>query len=266
VLVRRRLVGTLNAAMTAFSTVQRSPVLARWARPLAVGLTVLFVAIALALFVSIYAGLAAKGWIGVDFVAYQMFGEHFLATGDPYLPAQYVSPWVGPGNVTNLYPPPAILLFAAFTIIPWPLWWGIPLGITVWILWFWRPAYWSWPVITAICCLVPFLAALSTGNSDLWVMAAIALATRWPAAAWFLIAKPSELPLSLLWFRQRPYWQGFVIATIVSAALLPLWFRWFEVLANYVGAPELTYSIVGWPFVLIPVIGRIASTRANPRA
>ena len=81
------------------------------------------------------------------------------------------------------YPPPALYLFVAFQFIPWPLWWGIPLGVTAYIIWYWRPAPWSWPILAAICCLVAFSAPITSGNTEMWVMMAIALATRWPSAS-----------------------------------------------------------------------------------
>jgi hypothetical protein len=195
-----------------------------------------------------------------------MFGAHFLATGDPYMPAQYVGPWAGPGNQTNLYPPPAILLFAAFTVLPSVLWWAIPLGIVTAITVWWRPAAWTWPLIALILCTVPFSSGIATGNSGMWIMAVIALTTRWPAAGWLLVAKPSEIPLILPWIRRRGWWLGLAVAVVVSLAMLPLWFRWAEVLRFYTG-PTFLYGVLGWPYVLIPALARVATTRsaAAPR-
>lgn len=90
----------------------------RLGRSLAIALTVVLLVFAGAVLISVWGGVAAKGWLGADFLAYQRFGAHFLATGVPYMPERYAGPWQGYGNQTNLYPPPALFLFIVFTVIP----------------------------------------------------------------------------------------------------------------------------------------------------
>lgn len=240
-----------------------APVSRRLGRVVALTTTGVLLLFAVVLLGAVYGGIAAKGWLGADFITYRNYGAHFLATGNFYMPNQYVAPWwVGSGNPppANLYPPPALYLFVAFTFIPWPLWWGIPLGLSAWVIWWWRPALWSWPIIAAILCTVPFAAAVTLGNSGMWVMAAIALATRWPAASWFLVAKPNDLVLTLPFVPKRGWWVGLVAAALVSLPLLPLWIDWLTALRFYAGATWL-YEVEAWPMLLIPVLARLASTR-----
>jgi hypothetical protein len=218
------------------------------------GVLLLFAA---AVFVAVWQGIAAKGWLGADFIVYRDFGAHFLATGDPYLP--FTSGVDLPGGAR--YPPPALFLFVALNFIPWPLWWIIPLGIVAANVRYWRPADWSWPIMAAVLATVPFPAAVACGNSGLWVMAVIAMATRWPAASWFLVAKPNELILTLPFIRHRGWWIGFLIAALASLPLLSYWFDWFTALHSYRGGSPATYSIDAWPLFLLPVLARIASTR-----
>jgi hypothetical protein len=244
------------------STVRRL----RWRRIVLLATTGVLLGFAALLLTAVYGGLASKGWLGADFQTYERAAAHFLSTGNFY--ARDPSGTWYDGSTSGLpgparYPPPALFLFIAFLFIPWPLWWAIPLGVTAYIVWWWRPALWSWPIMAGIVCTTAFSAYLCTGNTDLWVMLVIALATRWPATSWLLVAKPTQLVLTLPFIRSRGWWMGLLVAAAVSLPLLPLWLDWLRAVPLYQGqdGAPLIYGLAAWPVMLLPLLARIASSR-----
>lgn len=202
---------------------------------------------------------AYKGWLGNDFRLYQTLGAQWLATGRPYTPDPSASELSGQFR----YPPPALYLFVAFRFIPWPLWWIVPLSITAWVIWSWKPGPWFWLIALVAVCLSDIFVTIGTGNTDMWVVAVIALTTRWPAASWLLVAKPCALPFTLPAIRRRGWWVGLALAAAISLPLLPLWFDWLRVLPLYHGAqgPVWLYGIVNWPVFAVPWLARLMSAR-----
>lgn len=199
------------------------------------------------------------GWLGADFRLYSSMGAQALATGQPYTPDPNAPELAGQFR----YPPPALYLFVAFRFLPWPLWWIIPLSVTAWIIWWWRPALWFWAVTLGALCFSDAFVTIGSGNTDIWVVAVLALATRWPTASWLLVAKPSALPFTLPAIRRRGWWFGLALAAAVSLPLLPLWFDWLRVLPLYHGAqgPVWAYGLVNWPVFALPWLARYASRR-----
>lgn len=230
---------------------------ARWGRPLAVSLTLVFVAIGIAV---LWAGMAGVGQriVGLDIGHYLDATRRWLETGTPYLASEVAGPYeIAP--LTFLHPPVALYLFVPFLALPLALWWAIPLGIVAWSVVSWRPADWTWPIMAALLALSRFHIPLIVGNTDLWVWAAIALGLRlaWPAL--LVVIKPSLFPFALIGARHRSWWIAAAIVVIISLPFGSLWFDWVSVIRN---APkDLSYSIPNVPWLLVPVIAWAARTR-----
>lgn len=223
---------------------------ARWGRPVALGLTVVFTVIGI---VILGFGMAGTGQqiVGLDIGHYLDATKRWLEVGTPYLPGEVAGPFqIDP--LTFLHPPLAIYLFLPFLFLPVFLWWAIPIGFVAWSVVAWRPADWTWPVIAALLALSRFHIPLSVGNTDLWVWAAIAAGLRfgWPS---ILIAlKPSVFPLMFIGARHRSWWVGAVVVALASIPFGTLWLDWVAVARN---APkDLGYSLPNVPWLIVPII------------
>jgi hypothetical protein len=211
-------------------------------------------------------GVIERGQFGADFGVHLAMAQRWLDTGVMYGPNQLVRPYTNgepwtPAGMVNMYPPIAMVLFVPFLWLPAFLWRVIPLGTTAAIVAWWRPAWWSWPLMALALAPLPFSAAVAMGNSHMWFVAFIALATRWPAAAILLAIKPSVFPLALLFARSRSWWIAGVLAAVVSLAFgLGYWLQWVKAAGNLTGSNPWTYSLGVLPILLIPVLARIAST------
>src|SRR5262245_12309442 len=183
-----------------------SPGKVRPGRVLIGTLTGLLVMLIVGKYVYVVGEATPEGRMWFDFNVYVNVARQFFATGSMYAPFQLSGPYpdviYADGWVINLYPPPMLLLFAPFTVLPAVLWWLIPLSICGWMAWYWRPAPWSWPVIAAVLALLPFAISIAMGNTILWAMAVTSLATRWPGAAVGLAGKPLLAPFMLPFLRR----------------------------------------------------------------
>ena len=147
-----------------------------------IALTIVILGFAALELQAIYLGAAARGEVAYD--ANNMFaaGRHWVETGEAYYPFQLEGPYLNVGTIM-LYPPFALYLFVPFAYLPPILWWIVPLSLIAWSASWLRPPWWTWPILAGIAASVPVLAALVYGNSLMWVLAFVCLATRWPAAA-----------------------------------------------------------------------------------
>jgi len=190
--------------------------------------------------------------LGTDFVFYRGIGQRWLDTGTFYLPRQLAGPYVVAADMDVLYPPIALLLFVPFVFLPWPAWWLIPVGGVAWAVLWWRPAPWTWPILAFLVAWPPQLANIFYGNSDTWIIAAIAggLAIGWPGV--FVLLKPSLAPFALAGIRRRSWWVAALLLGLISLAMLPLWLDFPVAIRNSdVGA---TYSLQDLPPMFIPVV------------
>jgi hypothetical protein len=198
--------------------------------------------------------------IGVDYRLYQGAARGWLAGGDLYpafqLTGQYdalESAFAGVSPV--LYPPVALLLFVPSLLLPAALWWAIPLGITVWIVWSYRPSPLAWMTIGIAFAFRPTMDTIVTGNPGMWVPAFVALATRWPAASALVLFKPSLFLFALIGIRDRRWWLVVGGLALVSLALLPLDIEWVRSMLNATGSRSgMTYSLREVPMDLIPLV------------
>jgi hypothetical protein len=232
---------------------------ARWGRPLAVGLTVVFVAIGLAQFAFGMNGVG-QHIVGLDIGHYLDATRRWIETGSPYLPSEVAGPFqIEPE--TFLHPPVAIYLLAPFLVLPVVLWWAIPIGIVAWCVASWRPADWTWPVIAALLALSRFMIPLIVGNTDLWVWAAIAAGLRFGWPALLVVIKPSLIPFMLIGIRRKPWWIAAAIILVASLPFGALWSDWISVVHN---APkDLGYSVPNVPWLAVPIVAWLARARPS---
>lgn len=223
-------------------------------------------AVAVGLLVAEIATAIANPWgvlpiLGVDYRIYMEATRSWLSGGSFYLPLQLAGPYpLLLGDI--LYPPSALILFTPFTILPAVLWWAIPIGATAWIVWSWRPSPLAWAAIV-LCLTVPSTWwRIEAGNPVLWIVAALALATRyrWPAVA--VLIKPSLLPFALFGIRSRSWWLALAIAGLISLPLLPMWMDYIRVLLNARGEQaSLLYSVGDIPLLTIPLVAWLGRRR-----
>lgn len=201
--------------------------------------------------------------MGTDYDLYMDVTRRWLATGVFYEPYQLTGPYSLEGGVMPvLYPPVALWLLVPFTVIPWPLWWAMPILGTAWIVWSWRPGPISWPLIAICLAWEPTHIHLMSGNPGLWAMLATALATRWAFAGPFALLKPSLFPFAAVGIRRRSWWLGLAVFSLLSLAVLPMWFDWLTALANQSNNGGFLYSWQAAPIMLIPLVAWV--TRKKP--
>jgi len=139
-----------------------------------------------------------------DFVLYRDATARFFEGGPYYLPEQLTGPYeLAYGHV--LYPPPSVLLFAPFMVLPALLWWLIPIGITAAVILRLRPASWTWPLIL-LGDRLPITIVKVAGNPVIWVVAVMALGrlVAWPSI--LALLKPFLFPFAFIGIRHRSWW------------------------------------------------------------
>ena len=221
-------------------------------KPVALGVSLLLLAWAVAQVVAVAQGATLRGEVGYDATFYASLGQRFIETGELYFPAQFAGPYAGEGMV-NLYPPLAMYLFVPFAFLPTVLWWAIPLGVLGWHLWSCRPAWWTWPLLAGIAALLPTATALVYGNTILWSMAFVAVGLRYPAAAVLLALKPTDAIMWPLFVRRRSFWIGLAIVGLASLPFGVVWFDWVTALGNVEAGSPLR-NVAGLPLLLLPVV------------
>jgi hypothetical protein len=202
---------------------------------------------------------------GLDYRNYAEATYTWLGGGTWYLPRQLDGPYqVVPGDV--LYPPTWLLLFVPAAIAPWPLWWVVPVGVTAAMLWWLRPAPLAWATIAAFLAWPPTAVHLLTGNPGIWLVAALALATRyrWPAA--FLLTKVTVAPLALFGVRDRRWWYTAGALVLLSLPFAAMWPTYVRVLLDAQSAAGIFYSAQDLPMMMIPLVAWALRTRGRTPA
>jgi len=188
------------------------------------------------------------GLLARDFDLYMDATRRWLAGGPFYEPYQLAGPYDMPwGQI--LYPPQALAMFVPFSLLGPVLgpvvFVAIPAAITATIVWRYRPGFWAWAAILLVLVLHPDAPLIwIAGTPTIWVVALVALATRWPWVSAFVWFKPSVFPFALLGIRDRRWW--IVTATFaVSAVLLwPMMSQWLTAVTNARGENSgLLYSL-----------------------
>ncbi|CAN5639532.1 hypothetical protein BH20CHL7_BH20CHL7_12770 [soil metagenome] len=207
----------------------------------------------------------ASIWPNVDVAAdYHVVvgaAARWLDSGAFYLPEQIAGPYEWPGPWV-LYPPPALLLFVPFTVLPAPLWWAIPIVVISWVV------FHHWPRPLALAAIALIIANPTTissvvwGNPVMWIVAALALGTvyGWPSVAVFI--KPSLFPFAFVGATRRSWWFAAALGGIVSLAFLPMWADFVAVALN-ARAPSgwFGYSTAQIPMMLLPIAAWLGRRR-----
>ena len=197
------------------------------------------------------------GLLGRDYGLYMEATRRWMGGGPFYLPEQLAGPYDMPwGQI--FYPPQALALFVPFTVLGGALFVLIPAAITGWMIWSHRPTFWAWTAILLVLVLHPD-APLSwiAGTPTIWMVALVALSTRWPWVSAFIWFKPSVFPLALSGIRDPRWWLVSASFLVSAIALWPMMGEWLTAVLNARGENSgLLYSLsptaVAGP--LIPVI------------
>ena len=204
--------------------------------------------------------VSGKAQVGGDLVLYLGATRSWLAGQSFYPPTEISRPFpVGDGSI--LYPPVAILLF-----LPWldlPLWTfaAVPLCIVLTVVWYHRPAPWTWPLMAFCLAQTSVLVKVVYDNPVLWMAAAVALGTIGGGWAVAVLVKPTLLPFALVGARRRVWWGGLVALGAASRLFLPLWSQYLAVLANARDPRGILYSLGDAPLLLVPVLAFVGSQR-----
>ena len=204
---------------------------------------------------------------GQDLTLYREATSRWLTGGPYYLPEQLTGEPYEIRFGAVLYPPLAFVLFVPALILPSVLWWAIPLGVTSLMVASLRPARWTWPLIALCLAYFPTSQLIWAGNPAMWMMAALAVATRWRPAAAFVFLKPSLAPFAFFGARDRRWWALTAGLALVSIALMPLDLQWLTAVSNARGDQSgVLYSLRDVPLLSIPLIawvGRSALTNGE---
>jgi hypothetical protein len=213
---------------------------------------------------------AASQWdvigpsVGTDFDVLMDATRRWLNGGGYYADFQLAGPYAPFGPPSILYPPPSLLLFLPFLVLPSILWWLVPIAIVVGVVAWHRPQPVAWPVL-ALCLWFPTTTeVIYAGNPAMWVVAAIALATviRWPGV--LVLIKPSLLPFALIGCWHRSWWKGLAVLAVICVPFGALWLDYATVASNVRDPNGILYSLNQVPTMLIPVVAWLGG-RYPPR-
>jgi hypothetical protein len=195
---------------------------------------------------------------GLDYTWHVDAARRLLDTGTPYWPWQVSGPY-DIGNGAILYPPTAFVLFIPFIWLPAVLWWAIPVAITVWAMTLHRPPLWAWALVGGIVALEKSLNVYVFGNPTMWLVAAVAAATRWGWPSILVLAKPTFAPLALIGVGRRSWWVALAAFAGVSLLFGGLWLEWLRVATN--SDVSALYNLPSVPLMLGPLVPWFAGER-----
>ena len=242
--------------------------LGTWSMPVAVGLFLIVLPVAVYMATSAVRLAFSGGIVGIDYLTHLEYARRFVETGSMYLPSQLAGPF-DPRPIPHviadepaMYPPTAIYLFVPFLVLPAVLWWAMPLALIGYAFWRWQPSRWTWAPL-ALCIGGGWTVfALLAGNTNIWVVAFICAGLLWGWPAALIVLKPTFAALALIGVRQRGWWITIAIVAAISLPLLGQWIDYVAVVRN--STAPLSYSFDAWPMLLIPFIAWAGRTRLLP--
>lgn len=206
----------------------------RWGRPLAVGLTVLALLWAAAVWATALERTLEARTFALDYANFRTYGERFLATGSLYLDRQLAGPydWLAAPGLPCLYPPLIAYVVVPLVWLPALLWWLVPLAVVAGAAVRSRPPAWSWPLLALALGTPQTALTVWVGGSGMWVWAALAVGG--PATA-LLVLKPPVAAFALLGVRHRSWWLAVGALALASLPLAEEWARYAVAVGNAVG-------------------------------
>jgi len=201
--------------------------------------------------------------IAVDYNLYIDATRRVLGGGFYYLPYQLQGPYdATPGVI--LYPPTFILVMVPFLVLPWIVYWALPIGAVVFAVWRHRPRVVAWPAI-AMCLWFPGTTVMVVaGNPALLAVGALALGTIWFWPSAFVLLKPTLAPLALFGAWKRSWWIALGVLILVSLPFAGMWADYVTVLLNARHPLGLLYNLGEVPTLLLPIV--VWAGRRRPAA
>ena len=207
----------------------------------------------------LYATIIAPWWQGLlanDLIHYELAVDRWLATGSPYPPDQVAGPFQYDER-TFLHPPISLPFFLAWKVLPWPLFWILPLALLGYVVASYKPKPWTWPVMALPLLLYPIGGMLISGNTDLWMWGLFAAGVKWGWPAAFMGLKPSAAYGALVGVRDRRFWLACLGLGLASIPFGGLWVEWVRVILHSPGT--ILYSIGNVVMYSIPLVARLGA-------
>jgi hypothetical protein len=191
--------------------------------------------------------------VGFDLRMYLERTQDWLTGGDFYRPRQLA----GAYEVTHgdsLYPPVLLYLTVPMTVLPWAVWWLVPLAVIGAAVAHSRPSPWQWVALAAILVYPRTWTILLYGNPAMWALAALAagMVWRWPSA--FVLLKVTFAPFALVGIRDRRWWYAAAAMALFAMPLGGLWLQFPGVLLNAQTNRGIEYTLGEWPIALLLVV------------
>jgi len=202
--------------------------------------------------------------IAVDYNLYVEATRRWLNGGGYYFPEQLAGPYdVVPGVV--LYPPVFALVMLPFLVLPWWVYWALPIGAVIFAVNRHRPQPVVWPAI-ALCLWFPnTIVILVAGNPVMLMVGALALGTIWAWPSVFVLLKPTLGVFALFGIWRRSWWVALGVLILVSVPFAATWLDYIAVVRNARQALGPLYNLGQVPTMLLPLLvwtGRRAEARS----
>jgi hypothetical protein len=191
-------------------------------------------------------------YLGMDYLFYRDLGVRWLADGQWYLPFQF-APHEFTNMVSNVYPPSALPLFVGAAVMPWIVWWAVPIAVLGFTLYRWRPSPWAWVAILVLMMWPRSIGGYLYGNTTMWTSAGLAAGLAWGWPVVLLAIKPSVAPFALLALRHRSAWVAGLVVAVLSLPMLPLWLDYLTVMRNQTST-HLVVILGDVPLMLVPLV------------
>ena len=208
-------------------------------------------------------GRAAYYFFVQDIQPWTFVGVDARAYWQVDLAHPYLSSSVG-GVSSYLYSPAVAQVLAPFGALPFNVFFGIWLAVSLAILWWLiRPWPWALPIFS-----LPIIYELCVGNVNYLLAAAIVLGFRAPSLWAFPVLTKITLGVGALWFAVRREWHSLAlvlgsIAVIVTISFVlspTAWTDWIALLMTYSNRNELLPLRFAGAIVLV-AIGALTGRR-----
>ncbi len=199
-------------------------------------------------------GVGSASTMGSDLRIYTDRATSWIAGDGFYRDRQLGGPYVLEDG-DALYPPPTLLLFVPFTVLPSVLWWAIPLGILAAAVRRARPTTWGYAVMAVPLLYPRTWALLLYGNPAIWSLAAVAAGAVWKWPAALVLVKPTVVPFALLGIRDRRWWLLVVVLLVAAVPFGAMWIDYAHVLIWTQNTAPGSINLWGeWPIALALVV------------